>query len=134
MLNIGFGEILLLMALLLVVVGPERLPTVLRWVGQHYGKLRRAASELQNAFMDEADLLDARRYGSQAPRQPAKQPARPGPQHAPKPTIEAPADESAPPAPEAQPEEAPPVETSGTPLRPVAVLDDPNDDPQLDEA
>ncbi len=58
MLNIGFGEILLIVCLLLVVVGPERLPKLLRMAGQQYAKLRRAANELQSAFMDEGDLLD----------------------------------------------------------------------------
>lgn len=59
MLNIGFGEILLIACLLLVVVGPERLPKMLRMAGRQYAKLRRAANELQHAFMDEGDLLDA---------------------------------------------------------------------------
>ncbi len=59
MLNIGFGEILLIGCLLLVVVGPERLPKMLRMAGKQYAKLRRAANELQHAFMDEGDLLDA---------------------------------------------------------------------------
>ena len=58
MLNIGLSEILLIGALLLVVVGPEKLPRVLRWVGMNYAKLRRAANELQHAFMDEADLAE----------------------------------------------------------------------------
>ncbi len=58
MLNIGISEILLIAALLLVVVGPERLPKMLRMAGRQYAKLRRAANELQNAFMDEGDLLD----------------------------------------------------------------------------
>ncbi len=58
MLNIGFGEIILIAGLLLVVVGPERLPKMLRMAGRYYAKLRRAANELQNAFMDEGDLLD----------------------------------------------------------------------------
>ncbi len=59
MLNIGFGEILLIACLMLVVVGPERLPKMLRMAGRQYAKLRRAANELQSAFMDEGDLLDA---------------------------------------------------------------------------
>jgi sec-independent protein translocase protein TatB len=59
MLNIGLGEILLIGCLLLVVVGPERLPKMLRVAGRYYAKLRRAANELQSAFMDEGDLLDA---------------------------------------------------------------------------
>ena len=59
MLNIGISELLLIAALALVVVGPERLPKLLRMAGRQYAKLRRAANELQNAFMDEGDLLDA---------------------------------------------------------------------------
>ena len=59
MLNIGFGEILLIGCLLLVVVGPERLPKMLRMAGRYYAKLRTAANELQSAFMDEADLMNA---------------------------------------------------------------------------
>ncbi len=59
MLNIGISEILLIAALALVVVGPERLPKLLRMAGRQYAKLRRAAMELQTAFMDEGDLLDA---------------------------------------------------------------------------
>lgn len=58
MLNIGLGEIVLVMLVLLVFVGPERLPGVLRWLGHHYGKLRRATNELQQAFMDEAEMLE----------------------------------------------------------------------------
>jgi sec-independent protein translocase protein TatB len=68
MLNVGFGEILLIAALALVVVGPERLPKLLRTAGQYYARLRRSAQELQMAFMDEGDLLDGRtsdRYGGQ---------------------------------------------------------------------
>ena len=58
MLNIGFGEIMVATLLLLVFVGPERLPSVLRWAGRNYARLRRATFELQQAFMDEGDLLD----------------------------------------------------------------------------
>ncbi len=74
MLNIGIGELLLLMALLLVFVGPERLPGLLRWAGHHYGKLRRAAFELQHAFMDEADMAEAQRKGYAAKPPLAKPP------------------------------------------------------------
>jgi sec-independent protein translocase protein TatB len=86
MLNIGFGEILLIAALLLVVVGPERLPGMLRQAGRWYAKLRRAANELQHAFMDEGDLLDAQLREAQGdlgpgrtavPREPVKPPPQP---------------------------------------------------------
>jgi sec-independent protein translocase protein TatB len=58
MLNIGFGELLVLVALVLIVVGPERLPHMMRSMGRMYGKVRRQSDELRRAFMAEADLLD----------------------------------------------------------------------------
>lgn len=59
MFGLGFGEILVIGALLLVVVGPDRLPEVMRFLGRHYGQLRRAADELRRAFVLEADRVDA---------------------------------------------------------------------------
>ncbi len=56
MLNIGIGEMLFVLVLLLVFVGPERLPAILRWAGRQYAQVRRAAAEMQNAFMSEADM------------------------------------------------------------------------------
>lgn len=59
MLGLGIGEMLVIGALVLLVVGPDRLPQVLRWAGQNYGKLRRTADELRRAFVLEADRQDA---------------------------------------------------------------------------
>lgn len=59
MLNFGFGEILIIMVLAIVVVGPERLPTMLRFLGRQYGKVMRASNELRRAFMLEADREEA---------------------------------------------------------------------------
>jgi sec-independent protein translocase protein TatB len=59
MLNFGFGEILIVLVLAIVVVGPERLPTMLRFMGRQYGKLMRASNELRRAFMLEADRTDS---------------------------------------------------------------------------
>jgi sec-independent protein translocase protein TatB len=79
MLNIGLGEIVLIACLLLVVVGPERLPKLLRMAGRQYAKLRAAANELQNAFMDEGDMLDASMGKPPEPRPGrSRYPARPG--------------------------------------------------------
>ena len=58
MLNIGFGELLLLVALVLILVGPERLPHMMRSMGRMYGKLRRQSDELRRALMAEADLME----------------------------------------------------------------------------
>ena len=58
MLNLGFSEIILIMAVALVVIGPDRLPEVLRFMGRQYGKLTRASNELRRAFMMEAERSD----------------------------------------------------------------------------
>jgi sec-independent protein translocase protein TatB len=59
MLGIGVGELLLIGAVVLVVVGPEQLPRMMRSAGRHYGQLRRSADEIRRAFTLEADRMDA---------------------------------------------------------------------------
>lgn len=59
MLGLGWQEIALIAILAIVVVGPERLPEMLRFLGRQYGKVRRASDELRRAFMLEADRADA---------------------------------------------------------------------------
>jgi sec-independent protein translocase protein TatB len=59
MFSFGFGEILVIGVILLLVVGPDRLPQLLRQAGRAYGQLRRSAEELRRAFMMEADRIDA---------------------------------------------------------------------------
>jgi sec-independent protein translocase protein TatB len=85
MLNFGFGEILLILALALVVVGPDRLPEMVRFLGRQYGKLMRASNELRQAFVLEAerseaerraDLLKERREAARARAQAARERVR----------------------------------------------------------
>ncbi|MEC8423643.1 MAG: twin-arginine translocase TatA/TatE family subunit [Myxococcota bacterium] len=59
MLNFGFGEIALIMVLAIVVVGPDRLPEMLQFLGKQYGKVMRASNDLKRAFMLEADRAEA---------------------------------------------------------------------------
>ena len=59
MLNLGLTEILVVFVVAIVVVGPERLPNVVRWLVRQYGKLMRASDELRRAFVLEADRADA---------------------------------------------------------------------------
>ena len=59
MLNLGLTEIVVIFVVAIVVVGPERLPSVVRWLGRQYGKLMRASDELRRAFVMEADRVDA---------------------------------------------------------------------------
>jgi sec-independent protein translocase protein TatB len=64
MLEIGWGKIVLIGIVALLVIGPKELPTVLRTVGQWMTKLRRMASEFQTQFqeaMREAEMADLKK-------------------------------------------------------------------------
>lgn len=56
--SLGLGELLMIAALVLIFVGPERLPYVARNLGRMYAQLRRAADDLRRALVLEADRLD----------------------------------------------------------------------------
>jgi sec-independent protein translocase protein TatB len=59
MLGLGTSEMVLIAVVALVVIGPERLPRILRQLGRYYGQLRRTADDLRRAFVMEADRQDA---------------------------------------------------------------------------
>ena len=59
MFGVGWTEMIVIAGVALVVVGPERLPKVMRELGKWYGQLRRAADDLRRAFTLEADRQDA---------------------------------------------------------------------------
>ena len=50
--SIGFGEWFVLLAVVLIVVGPRRLPSAARTLGQYYSKFRRAAENFKRQLMD----------------------------------------------------------------------------------
>jgi sec-independent protein translocase protein TatB len=64
MFDIGWGELLVIGIVALVVIGPKELPSVLRTMGQGMAKLRRMASEFQGQFqeaMREAEIADLKK-------------------------------------------------------------------------
>jgi sec-independent protein translocase protein TatB len=64
MFDIGWGELVVIGIVALVVIGPKELPTVLRTVGQWMTKIRRMASEFQGQFqeaMREAEFADLKK-------------------------------------------------------------------------
>jgi sec-independent protein translocase protein TatB len=64
MFDMSWGEILVIGAVALIVIGPKDLPKALRTVGQMTAKIRRMAGEFQTQFneaMREAELEDVRR-------------------------------------------------------------------------
>jgi sec-independent protein translocase protein TatB len=64
MFDVGWGELLVIGIVALVVIGPKELPALLRTVGQALTKIRRMASEFQGQFqeaMREAELADLKK-------------------------------------------------------------------------
>jgi sec-independent protein translocase protein TatB len=64
MLDMSWGEVLVIGGIALIVIGPKDLPKALRTVGNVVGKARRMAGEFQAQFneaMREAELDDVRR-------------------------------------------------------------------------
>ena len=72
MFNVGGGELLVILLLALIVLGPQKLPGAVRTAGRVMGEVRRISSgfqqELKSAF-DEADVDQdlPRRRGESAP-------------------------------------------------------------------
>jgi len=58
MFGIGTGELLLLLIIALVVLGPERMPRMARDIGRVVGELRRTSDELRDEFMNADKLIN----------------------------------------------------------------------------
>lgn len=61
MFDIGFWEILLILVLALVVIGPERLPGAARRAGYYVGKVRRFIEGARSEFESEFDVNELKR-------------------------------------------------------------------------
>lgn len=55
MFNVGPGEALAILVIALIVLGPEKLPEVVRTVGRVMGELRRMSNSFQNELRDAVD-------------------------------------------------------------------------------
>lgn len=60
MFDVGFSELVVIFVLALIVLGPERLPTVARQIGQWTGKARRMARTMSAQFQEELNAVDPR--------------------------------------------------------------------------
>jgi sec-independent protein translocase protein TatB len=61
MFGIGFPELLLIMALALIVLGPKRLPDLARALGRGLSEFKKATDELKQTFDEEARSHEIRR-------------------------------------------------------------------------
>jgi sec-independent protein translocase protein TatB len=78
MFEVGFSEILLILALALLVLGPEKLPGLAEKVGRWTGRARAMARQLRTQLEQEVNIEEmSRSRPMQAPRppDPAPQPA-----------------------------------------------------------
>ncbi len=84
MFDIGFSEILVIFILALIVLGPERLPRVVREVGRWVGRARAMARQFQDQLEEEVDVNRSRSTWRGAPSTPAQemQPAAEAPRAA----------------------------------------------------
>ncbi len=55
MFDFGFSEILLILVLALIVLGPEKLPSVVRRAGRWVGRARAMARQFQDQLEEEID-------------------------------------------------------------------------------
>src|SRR2546426_1957147 len=58
MFGVGFPELVLIMVVALLVLGPQRLPEVARMLGRAYGQLRRASEEFQQTIRQDLAALE----------------------------------------------------------------------------
>lgn len=61
MFGIGFPELLLIMALALIVLGPKRLPDIARALGRGLAEFKRATDDLKQTFDAESRSQELRR-------------------------------------------------------------------------
>ena len=58
MFGIGLPELILILVLGLLVLGPQRLPEVARMVGRAYGQLRRASEDFQRTIRQDIEVIE----------------------------------------------------------------------------
>lgn len=66
MFDFGFSELIVIGAVALVVLGPERLPTVARTAGEWLGKAQRLVQQVKNDIEREAELSELKKIQEEA--------------------------------------------------------------------
>lgn len=66
--NVGGGEILVILLVALIFLGPEKLPEVARQVGKVVGEIRKVTSGFQREMQDAMRLIDDAAKEAEAPK------------------------------------------------------------------
>ena len=61
MFGIGMPELLLLLAIALIVVGPKKLPELAKALGRGFAEFKKATNELKESLEDNTDFSDLRK-------------------------------------------------------------------------
>jgi sec-independent protein translocase protein TatB len=77
MFEIGFSEVLVISAIALVVLGPEKLPKLAAQVGRWTGRARAMARQLRTQLEQEAHLQEVKRAAEQFKTAASSQPSTP---------------------------------------------------------
>ena len=110
MFEVGFTEIILILGIALLVLGPEKLPKLANQVGRWAGRARSMARQLRQQLDEEVEIIGKDDFGPAAKRPPGR-PAPGTPSvGAPKPAPP-PAETSAPAAPAPDERQDPPPAT-----------------------
>jgi sec-independent protein translocase protein TatA len=75
MFGIGMTELLVILAIALVVLGPKKLPEIARSLGKGLAEFRRASSDMRREFLDVSE--ETRPLSPAAPANAAETPAAP---------------------------------------------------------
>jgi sec-independent protein translocase protein TatB len=124
MFDIGWSEILVIIVVAIVVVGPKDLPKLMGTFGHYAGKLRRAAADFQRQFdeaMREAELSEVKKAMESVREEAASldQPVMLPKLDTPEASTASPAAQAPPSVPQAAPIPVAPAPTPVTPPAPV---------------
>ena len=64
MFDIAFSELVVIMVVALVVIGPERLPKVARTMGHLWGRMQRYVQNVKNEIANDMAIEEAKQLGS----------------------------------------------------------------------
>jgi len=86
--GIGMTELLVILVIGLLVLGPKRLPELARSLGRGLAEFRRASTEMRKEFLDVAEEVRIEPLGDDAPEKKPDAPAAPPPNAGSEPTPE----------------------------------------------